>query len=81
MLDSLFHLSLNKCLNVTLLVVMFFIITRWLTTVHGVHLFLRFTEAEKPEFLTDLYVITEVQNHGKYLIKEGKEVSHNYGVG
>jgi len=53
---------------------MFFIITQWLTTIHSVHLPLRFTETEKQEFPTDLHVIAEVQNYGKYLIKEGKEV-------
>jgi len=53
----------------------FFIVTHWLTAIHGVHLSLRFTVAEKTEFLTgDLHVITEVQYRGKYLIKEGKEV-------
>lgn len=61
-------------MNVTHLVVMFFIITQWLTTIHSVHLPLRFTETEKQEFPTDLHVIAEVQNYGKYLIKEGKEV-------
>lgn len=69
MLNSLFYLSLNKCLNA-----MFFI-THWLTTIHGVHLSLRFAEAEKPELLIDdMHVITQVHNHGKYLIKGGKEV-------